>query len=700
MRVRLTRALLVLVIFAAAPTAFAAERAQQSDPRFFAETGYRIANEDFWKFFQGRGGTRTFGLPTSRDLTFKGTTVQFFQRAVMQIGPNGVETLNLLEDGLLPYTTINGSTFPAPDQAMIQAAPSQSDPAYSSKIVEFVKENAPDTWEGMPVSFGKTFSTTVTYADAFPRGEGPASLLPLFNLQIWGAPTSKPMRDPKNDDFVYLRFQRGIMHYDHGCKCTQGLLLGDYLKALITGENLPVDLEAQAKDSPLLRQYQKSASTGIARAGELPASNFKDAFEQMSAGQATATAPATGSSASPGSSPTSSEAEAAARAAAQAAAKPSSAAGPSSSSSSGTNQQARTPVTRSGATAPERAASPEYGMNVFLWGNERTTTRDLTKIKDAGFGWQKTLFQWKYIEPKKGQFDWTESDRIVKASTAAGVKIVARLDFQPDWARADKVFNGPPDNLQDYGDFVYAFVSRYAVDSQIGRVHAVQMWNEQNLNIEWGNRAINQQQAAEYVALLKVGYEAAKAADSSVTVISGGVAQTGTDNDDARPDDVYVRWMYEAGAKPYFDVLGAHGHGYKAPPSVSPDEAASNQTWGGHRFFVFRRVEDMRRIMEENGDGNKQIWLLEFGWTSDTVNQAYAWHRVSEEEKGENLVGAYQWAAENWAPWIGVMCLWTMPDPGWGPQDEKYWWAIMNPDGTPRPAYERLLQARKNGTLP
>jgi hypothetical protein len=108
----------------------------------------------------------------------------------------------------------------------------------------------------------------------------------------------------------------------------------------------------------------------------------------------------------------------------------------------------------------------------------------------------------------------------------------------------------------------------------------------------------------------------------------------------------------------------------------------------------------MRQIMVDNGDADKQIWLLEFGWTSDTVNQAYAWHRVTEEEKGDNLVGAYQWAAQNWAPWIGVMCLWTMPDPSWGPQDEKYWWAIMNPDGTPRPAYERLLQARKSGALP
>lgn len=688
MRVRLTHVLLILVILAAAPTAFAGERAQQNDPRFFAETGYRIANDEFWKFFQGRGGTRTFGLPTSREMTFKGFTVQFFQRGVMQLGANGVETLNLLEDGLLPYTTINGSTFPAVDQELIKAAPSPNDPAYSSKIVEFVKANAPDSWEGMPVNFGKTFSQTVTYEDAFPNG-GSASLLPLFNLQIWGAPTSKPMRDPKNNNFVYLRFQRGIMHYDDGCTCTQGLLLGDYLKALITGENLPVDLEAQAKDNPLLRQYQNSAGNGLARAGDLPGSNFKDAFEKMSAGQAST------ASAAPASAPSSSskpDSEAAARAAAQAAAKP------SSSASSKPSQQARSSAPRAGA--PERAASPEYGMNVFLWGNERTTARDLKRITDAGFGWQKTLFQWRYIEPKKGQFDWSEADRVVKASTAAGVKIIARLDFQPDWSRRDKVFNGPPDNYQDFGDFVSAFVTRYSSSSNIGRVHAVQIWNEQNLNIEWGKRPINQQQAADYVALLKVGYEAAKAADPSVTVITGGVAQTGTDNDDARPDDVYVRWMYEAGAKPYFDVLGAHGHGYKAPPTVSPDEAASNPTWGGHRFFVFRRVEDMRRIMEENGDGDKQIWLLEFGWTSDTVNQAYAWHRVSEEEKGDNLVGAYKWAAENWAPWIGVMCLWTMPDPGWGPQDEKYWWAIMNPDGTPRAAYERLLQARKSGALP
>ena len=83
--------------------------------------------------------------------------------------------------------------------------------------------------------------------------------------------------------------------------------------------------------------------------------------------------------------------------------------------------------------------------------------------KDAK-AWQKTLFQWRFIEPqKKGQFDWDEADRIVKASKANGIKILARLDQQPAWARADHTAkNAPPDNMQDYADFITAFVTRYS----------------------------------------------------------------------------------------------------------------------------------------------------------------------------------------------------------------------------------------------
>lgn len=349
-------------------------------------------------------------------------------------------------------------------------------------------------------------------------------------------------------------------------------------------------------------------------------------------------------------------------------------------------------------TSAYRAKAPEYGMNTFIWGNPSTTQRDLKKLTDANFGWQKTLFQWRQIEGAgKGIFNWTEADRVVKASTDAGVKIIARVDFQPSWARADGVNNGPPDNYQDYSDFIYALVSRYKSGSPYGRIQAIEVWNEPNLAREWGNQKPD---AVQYVQLLKAAYQAAKKADPTVTVITAGLSPTETWNDDATPDDVFLQQMYDAGAKDYFDVLGAHGAGYKAPPEMSPDQVAADPSYGGHRFFCFRRVEDLRNVMVRNGDGSKQVWLLEFGWTSDEVHPAYAWHKVTEDQKAQYIVGAYKWAATYWKDWIGVMTLWNLPDPSWTTDREEYWWSIANADGSDRPAYTQLKQARQSGYLP
>lgn len=359
--------------------------------------------------------------------------------------------------------------------------------------------------------------------------------------------------------------------------------------------------------------------------------------------------------------------------------------------------QPSTPVPPAGSSF-YRAKSPEYGMNIFIWSNPATTQRDLKKVTDAGFSWQKTLFQWRLIEGAgKGIFDWSEADRVVKASNDAGVKIIARVDFQPSWARADGAPNGPPDNYQDYADFIYALVSRYKTGSPLGRIHAVEIWNEPNLAREWGNQKPN---PIQYVQLLKVAYQAAKRADPNVTVVTAGLTPTETWNDEAMPDDVFLQQMYEAGAAAYFDVLGAHGAGYKAPPQMSPDQVAADPNYGGHRFFCFRRIEDLRNVMVRNGDGGKQIWLLEFGWTSDEIHPAYAWHKVTEDQKAQYIVDAYRWAAEHWAPWIGVMTLWNLPDPTWTVDREEYWWSIANADGSDRPAYARLKQARQSGYLP
>ncbi|MFQ6014913.1 MAG: cellulase family glycosylhydrolase [Anaerolineae bacterium] len=353
---------------------------------------------------------------------------------------------------------------------------------------------------------------------------------------------------------------------------------------------------------------------------------------------------------------------------------------------------------------PPRMDSPEYGMQAFLWWRGETADRDLRLIKEAGFQWVKQSFPWRDIEgAAKLHFDWSRPDRVVEQVEKYGLKLLARVDRQPAWAGGGYPDNGPPDNYQDFADFLYALASRYR-----GRIHAYQIWNEPNLNVpgrsEWGGRPPN---PAEYTALLKVAYQAIKQADPNALVVSAGLSPTTRWDSVAMPDVEFLRQMYANGARPYFDALGVHAAGYKVPPETDPSVVARDPELNNYdpspeelkRIYCFRHVEDLRQVMVENGDADKQVVVLEFGWTIDPRPESpYHWHAVSDLEQGQYLVRAYQYAKENWTPWIGLMSLIYMPNSDWTWDDEQYWWSVIEP-GYPefkvRRAYMMLKKMEK-----
>src|SRR5207237_7839218 len=126
-----------------------------------------------------------------------------------------------------------------------------------------------------------TFFSTVTCQDAYPDGNCPENLLPLLNLELWGAPISAPAYDPNNKSFVYQRFQRGIMHFDATKGVTEGILLADYFKSILTNQDLPPDLGQAAQGSKYFAQYDPSKQFAVARPDLLPNSNLTDAFKPM-----------------------------------------------------------------------------------------------------------------------------------------------------------------------------------------------------------------------------------------------------------------------------------------------------------------------------------------------------------------------------------------------------------------------------------
>ena len=340
-----------------------------------------------------------------------------------------------------------------------------------------------------------------------------------------------------------------------------------------------------------------------------------------------------------------------------------------------------------------RMVSPEYGMQAFLWWRREVAWRDLWLIHDAGFTWVKQHVGWREVEGvAKGVFDWDHTDAIVAEAEQFGLNVLFRLDREPVWTVPPKgvhSHNGPPENPQDFGDFCHALADRYQ-----GRVHAYQVWNEPNLTREWGGWP---PEPAEYVELLRACYIGVKTADPDALVISAGLSPTGNVLPEAIPDIEYLIGMYEAGAAPYFDLLGVNAPGFKYPPEISPEEVAEKHD--GHRFFCFRHVEDARKVMLRYGDGDKQVAVLEMGWTTDPrPDSPYHWHAVTAEQQAEYLLRAFRYAKEHWSPWIGLMTVISIADPDWTEEDEQYWWAITEPvwpKTRVRPAYEVLRDLEK-----
>jgi len=350
---------------------------------------------------------------------------------------------------------------------------------------------------------------------------------------------------------------------------------------------------------------------------------------------------------------------------------------------------------RTPSPIPNTDVNP-LGANCFLdreveeWKLRKT----LEMAKEAGLGWVKQQFPWQEIEPvEKGEYyderarrpSWEKYDLIVDLCEEYGLKLIARLDRPPDWTREDNTYKErPPDDFDDFGDFVYTFVDRYR-----GRIAYVQIWNEPNIFPEWGNRPID---PAGYVDLLRVAYQRAKEADPNVQVLSAPLAITlGQPHPEAGKwismnEIEFLEAMYEAGAMDYFDILSANAFGLASPPEESPQAGTLN----------FQRVLFLREVMERYGDGDKAVWFNEYGWNAspeDLPEEELIWQRVSEEEQASFTVQGIEYALDNW-PWAGVFNIWYFRQVGnISPDRSDYYFRMVDVDFTPRLVYYAVQEA-------
>ena len=167
------------------------------------------------------------------------------------------------------------------------------------------------------------------------------------------------------------------------------------------------------------------------------------------------------------------------------------------------------------APAPTGGGAFGYGVQAHMLGGGIDKATNATAA--MGFNWMKQQVEWRVFEGSQGNVDFSELRRIADAAGGRGINLLFSVVNAPDWAREpgfDAGVGGPPADPQTYA----AFVGRLAGEFCGTSLKAIEVWNEQNLHYEWGNKPLD---PAEYMNLLRPAYGSIKAACPSMLVISG-----------------------------------------------------------------------------------------------------------------------------------------------------------------------------------
>lgn len=207
---------------------------------------------------------------------------------------------------------------------------------------------------------------------------------------------------------------------------------------------------------------------------------------------------------------------------------------------------------------------PPANAGLFQFGGQTHTLENPNLMADVGMEWVKFQHKWGISDPPSAI-----ASRISDAH-ARGFKVLMSIP-------------GADHNNIDFGAYVNFLGGVAALPDP---PDAIEVWNEQNIDREWPNGQIN---ATQYVnEMLRPAYQAIKAANPNVQVISGAPAPTGFFGGGCTAsgcdDKPYMEEMFAAGAANYTDCVGIHYNEGILPPSQTTGDPRGN---GEHytRYF-------------------------------------------------------------------------------------------------------------------
>lgn len=327
------------------------------------------------------------------------------------------------------------------------------------------------------------------------------------------------------------------------------------------------------------------------------------------------------------------------------------------------------------------------GFNFAFWGGEELArnAQYLDLLQMSGCTWLRIQLTWREIEPTRGAdvIGRLHAQRwLVRQATERGLQVLVNVTHPPQWAR-------PSDPAVPADPSAFASLMHRLVGAFAGEVDAWQIWNEPNLVDETNGRI----DPAGFLPLLRAGSLAVHAADHDALIVFPGLAPNSLMYDDwAMADDWYLEALLQLNngeAARYFDVLGVHAYSAgNAPDTYWPGNPAETPGWNDAPEFYFRRIERLHTVLVDQGLGETQVWITEFGWPSGNYADTYGYGEwITAEMQADYLVRAFEIMRTEFH-WVQNAIIWHLNTAAYGvPGNAFTGFSVTSPEGQPYSAF-------------
>jgi hypothetical protein len=277
------------------------------------------------------------------------------------------------------------------------------------------------------------------------------------------------------------------------------------------------------------------------------------------------------------------------------------------------------------------------GVNIHF---VKPNIEEVSKLHEAGFKIVRTDLFWRNIEKKKGIYNFSDYDKLVRSMNKSNIKVLFILDY------SNPLYDNGLSPYSDNGRKAFANFVEKAVENYKGKQIIWEIWNEPNIGY-WKPKP----NADDYSKLAIEAINTIKAKDKNAFIIAPALASF---------DYSYLNSLGKSGIFKYIDAVSIHPYRQNNPETVIND---------------YKKLREL--ISKYPHNKNIEVFSGEWGYST-------SWKNINDMKQAQYCIREY---LTNIMCGVNVSIWYDWRDDGTNKNNGEHNFGTVYNDLTPKPTY-------------